>query len=823
MALDFNEIKIGFKAYLDKLAQTNGKEYDVENLDVSIFLYSTEFKEYLKTVDEVSIDGQSIDIDDALLTSLSDFANLLDEIEDEESDKLFDDEVEDDTDSEQTDVPTPTPSVDLSNGVTVDENGMIVEEGLLFDSSAAPSATTPTESTETSIAPETTNVSSEFVYFDENGMIIGEDYIVGNTTEAEPTTSSGENGGDDNTEAGDDDDSFIKSMLNSMFAIDSVKKAADKDGDGEISEDELDIFMKSLGVLDGDDSNLSLDDLLLGYEKIEKDEFELIDEEAEEEVEEPEDTETVEQPAATPGTSGSGGGGTIYTPTTSTSPSPSVSTVDYSSMTNEQLRTELATNQQSYEQQAALARAAILGDSATIPDLVAFDTAIEQSEKAYLDLFEDETVKNQIQEKQTAIDGYTQNVQMLEFNIIDLDLKIENYGAQITTLEADVSRIQSLINGLDSTAENYSSQKSALQTQLNAYQNQLSTAQSNKAQAEQTRADYESQKAEAEANLATAQGEFDTLIQQLNENNEAAAVAYEAWQAAIAQKQQAVEEFAANQAALMFQYMANITAIEAQMNANLDEEFNKVDKVDENDSADLFTEDTQYSWDFVEGQTTLPYGVITSDKLEEDKAAPLILFLHGDGENGNSSALKSTLYSSIFENYALEQGFNGYVLAPNLPGGEWDTDEMAKNVEQVLDDFCLTHNIDKDNIVLAGFSNGSIGSIYYAGHEIFNGSSAKYTFKSASAISPYSAQGYETSDAVKQIQTELYGYAVTGDNEGALSYLNGTLKPGLGEDAITIMEGASHGSADDKFFTVDSDGDGIADALERAFGLDDEQ
>ena len=84
MALDFNQIKIGFKAYLDKLAQTNGKKYDVENLDVSIFLYSTEFKEYLKTVDEISVNGQSIDIDDALLTSLSDFANLMDELEEEE-------------------------------------------------------------------------------------------------------------------------------------------------------------------------------------------------------------------------------------------------------------------------------------------------------------------------------------------------------------------------------------------------------------------------------------------------------------------------------------------------------------------------------------------------------------------------------------------------------------------------------------------------------------------------------------------------------------------------------------------------------------------
>lgn len=52
--MNFETLKIGFKLYLEGLEGISNKEYITDNSEISIFMYSDEFKNYLS--DELNCD-----------------------------------------------------------------------------------------------------------------------------------------------------------------------------------------------------------------------------------------------------------------------------------------------------------------------------------------------------------------------------------------------------------------------------------------------------------------------------------------------------------------------------------------------------------------------------------------------------------------------------------------------------------------------------------------------------------------------------------------------------------------------------------------------
>ena len=84
---------------------------------------------------------------------------------------------------------------------------------------------------------------------------------------------------------------------------------------------------------------------------------------------------------------------------------------------------------------------------------------------------------------------------------------------------------------------------------------------------------------------------------------------------------------------------------------------------------------------------------------------PLMLFLHGGGESGESLAKVKTHGPPklIAQN---ERAFPCIVVSPQSPGRGWNPDYLAA----LLDDICATYRVDPERIYLTGLSMGGYGT-----------------------------------------------------------------------------------------------------------------
>lgn len=106
--------------------------------------------------------------------------------------------------------------------------------------------------------------------------------------------------------------------------------------------------------------------------------------------------------------------------------------------------------------------------------------------------------------------------------------------------------------------------------------------------------------------------------------------------------------------------------------------------------------------------TQLPYLVyLPEDYDTSDQDYPLILFLHGSGERGNTlDAVKKIGLSK-----KLESGFDipFVVIAPQCPPNtNWEY--HLESLKSLIDATCKSHRIDHERIYLTGLSMGGAGT-----------------------------------------------------------------------------------------------------------------
>ncbi len=89
---------------------------------------------------------------------------------------------------------------------------------------------------------------------------------------------------------------------------------------------------------------------------------------------------------------------------------------------------------------------------------------------------------------------------------------------------------------------------------------------------------------------------------------------------------------------------------------------------------------------------------------------PLILFLHGSGERGDSLPLVKAWGPPRI---ASEKGLPFIVISPQCPANEWWT-SLLYPLSQLLDQAIATYNIDTSRIYLTGLSMGGFGTFALA-------------------------------------------------------------------------------------------------------------
>jgi len=99
------------------------------------------------------------------------------------------------------------------------------------------------------------------------------------------------------------------------------------------------------------------------------------------------------------------------------------------------------------------------------------------------------------------------------------------------------------------------------------------------------------------------------------------------------------------------------------------------------------------------------YLLYLPENYTEQKKWPLMLFLHGAGERGDSLDLvKVHGPPKLIDNSKL---FPFIILSPQCPNDQWWSVEV---LDVLLDDICKRYRVDEDHIYVTGLSMGGYGT-----------------------------------------------------------------------------------------------------------------
>ena len=108
-------------------------------------------------------------------------------------------------------------------------------------------------------------------------------------------------------------------------------------------------------------------------------------------------------------------------------------------------------------------------------------------------------------------------------------------------------------------------------------------------------------------------------------------------------------------------------------------------------------------------ELTVGYTIAIPADYSSSKPVPLVLALHfGGSPTGAGRSLTGILMLPAL------QELGAIIVAPDSVSGRWDSPENERAVIQLLDGILAGYNIDKQKIVVTGFSMGGAGTWHFA-------------------------------------------------------------------------------------------------------------
>jgi predicted esterase len=113
---------------------------------------------------------------------------------------------------------------------------------------------------------------------------------------------------------------------------------------------------------------------------------------------------------------------------------------------------------------------------------------------------------------------------------------------------------------------------------------------------------------------------------------------------------------------------------------------------------------------YTDGQgEKMPYSLLIPVDYDPSQAYPLVVFLHGSGERGDSLA-PVLPYNGAYEFMETARGYSYFMLIPQAPDGTWwDNPGDVRPVLGLLDEARDQFSIDPNRIYITGLSMGAFG------------------------------------------------------------------------------------------------------------------
>lgn len=279
------------------------------------------------------------------------------------------------------------------------------------------------------------------------------------------------------------DETAVTDILNSLMEDERFSGAIDADKNGNMSKKELSEFFNTISGLDGDKTNVSLEDILSAAEAIANNEFSATPE-PQTYYDEVNDatTEKSDYVPNTPSAAQSANTGGSMAPSSGTVSEPvtnpeAVEHKDYDKMTKEELQSELSNAQSKLAEKQTTLNDTIAGNT---PELQELQENIDKKYEEY-----QEALQKVDEDKAKQVDDLKKSIDAKEEEINNKDIEIANQENVVSTCETNYQNAVSTRENLETTKEALvassqsctdDEQKASIQAQINEISDQIDTA-----------------------------------------------------------------------------------------------------------------------------------------------------------------------------------------------------------------------------------------------------------------------------------------------------------------------------------------------------------
>ncbi|MBR6163215.1 prolyl oligopeptidase family serine peptidase [bacterium] len=592
---------------------------------------------------------------------------------------------------------------------------------------------------------------------------------------------------------------FLQGCLNEFISNDEIKTMIDSDGDKDLSKQEVMNFFEQIKGADGNDDDISFKDLFLTFSGAVKEE-------------KPEETQPTEQNNVSNNSGSYNNNNNVNNNSDSGNDSGQENPGDYSTKSTEELQKLSEQNNSDLSAKSEALKNAISGNTDKIKTA---KTNYDSAKSTYLEALNGDESLAELKDKSiqntNSIEAVEGEMSALQLQQSENDSAISGKENEISGYDADLSELNSSKSALSSKKSDDPEKQKEISDKLAKVEAEIKRITELKTHAEAELKTLNDTKTQLEQDLTSKEGELSELQSAKKDIDNAILSNKNVSE----DTKTALRDFNSSKTEL------DKTKTEAITQAQTDYESSKVEAKKVNEvlnekqakekskeysvNTGEFYSDSDYEFEEVHNPNGFDYVLIKPKDLDETQEVPVITWLHG-WQDGNFDRIKNTSMYDLLKNHPEEMGgtFNGIIVMPLSPDSKWKAE--VNDIKNVVREVGKTYNIDKDNIVVAGHSEGSLGVLACAGDN------DDHFFSRALTCSASFVNG----SIMDKINIPVYGVGGNGDMDKNTKNVIGSIKK-RGQDGQYFHVNTGHAGVPRCAFRDLKDSDGVPKVFKLLF------